>query len=239
MRRGRPSRASRDRHLPKTIKMHYTVHPFWACDSRRGRPARLAHPRQIGRTLGGAVAPWVAHLLSPIVKKARQNKRFLHRRPALLTAGESRWGDVWLRHLAAGGCRLGDVWLKHLAACGCRFCATGMAVWRRANHSPTTFKMPTLGPGIVLPNVAQETYFPAQNTSHRAKQKHFVKFYEFLKIYIFKNLPPRSAPGSCPRALDHFRLIFLTFFQTMPTGPRPFSTHFSKIFTNRFVLNTN
>ena len=28
MRRGRPSRASRDRHLPKTIKMHYTVHTF-------------------------------------------------------------------------------------------------------------------------------------------------------------------------------------------------------------------
>ncbi len=146
MRRARPSRASRDRHLPKTIKMHYTVHPFWACDSRRGRPARLAHPRQIGRTLGGAVAPWVAHLLSPIVKKARQNKRFLHRRPALLTAGESRWGDVWLRHLAAGGCRLGDVWLrhlaaggcrlgdvwlKHLAAGGCRFGAAGMAVRRQ------------------------------------------------------------------------------------------------------------
>ena len=124
-----------------TLSIH-----FWACDSRRGRPARLAHPRQIGRTLGGAVAPWVAHLLSPIVKNPRQIERFLHRRPALLTAGESRWGDVWLRHLAAGGCRLGDVWLrhlaaggcrlgdvwlKHLAAGGCRFGAAGMAVRRQ------------------------------------------------------------------------------------------------------------
>ena len=75
MRRARPSRASRDRHLPKTIKMHYTVHPFLGLRFQAGAAGASGasqtnwpHPRWGGGALG--CAPLVTHRQKSTPKQA-------------------------------------------------------------------------------------------------------------------------------------------------------------------------